>query len=99
MTRIKFERSGGIVGQNIDLDLDLDTIPANEMTHLMHLIQESDFFHLPQDMVAKASPDEFEYTITVESGAMQHNVCATDTSLPDALRPLIHELSTLARAG
>ena len=99
MTRIKFERSGGIVGQNIDLDLDLDSIPSNESQHLMHLIQESGFFHLPEEMVAKASPDEFEYTITVESGAMRHNVCATDTSVPDSLRPLILELSTLARAG
>jgi len=99
MTRIKFERSGGIVGQNIDLDLDLDSIPANESLHLMQLVHESGFFHLPEDLVAKASPDEFEYTITVESGATRHNVCATDTSVPDSLRPLIHELSALAKAG
>jgi hypothetical protein len=96
MTKIKFNRSGGFVGQEIDLDLDLDTLPANEALNLIHLVQKSDFFKLPEDMVATATPDEFIYTLTVESGSSQHSIHTSDTSVPDSLRPLLNVLSTLA---
>ena len=96
MTKIKFERSGGLVGQNIDLDLDLDTLPANEALNLIHLIQGANFFKLPENLVATSTPDEFTYTLTVESGSAQHCVNTSDTSAPESLRPLLNVLSTLA---
>lgn len=96
MTKITFERSGGLMGQNINLDLDLDTLPASEALNLIHLIQEADFFKLPEDLVATSTPDEFVYTLTVESGSAQHSVRASDTGAPESLRPLLNVLSTLA---
>ena len=96
MTKIKFNRSGGIVGQEIDLDLDLDTLPANESLNLIQLVQKSDFFKLPEDLVGNSAPDEFIYTLTVESGSSQHCIRTSDTSAPDSLRPLLNVLSTLA---
>ena len=96
MTKITFERSGGLMGQNINLDLDLDTLPASEALNLIHLIQEADFFKLPEDLVATSTPDEFVYTLTVESGSAQHCVRASDTGAPESLRPLLNVLSTLA---
>ena len=96
MTKILFERSGGIVGQDIKLDLDLDTLPASEALNLIHLIQEANFFKLPEELVAPSTPDEFVYTLTVESGSSQRCVRTSDTSSPEALRPLLNVLSTLA---
>ena len=96
MTKIAFERSGGFLGQNIDLNLDLDTLPASEALNLIHLVQQADFFTLPEDSVATTSADEFVYTLTVESGSSQHCVRTSDTSAPEALRPLLNVLSTLA---
>ena len=96
MTKITFERSGGLMGQNINLDLDLDTLPASEALNLIHLIQEADFFKLPEDLVATSTPDEFVYSLTVESGSAQHFVRASDTNAPESLRPLLNVLSTLA---
>ena len=96
MVKIMFDRSGGLVGQAIDLTLDLDTVPSNESQYLLHLIQEADFFHLPENFVASSTPDEFLYTLTVEAGAMRHRVRVSDTSMPKSLQPLIYELSTLA---
>ena len=96
MTKILFERTGGIVGQDIKLDLDLDTLPASEALNLIHLIQEANFFKLPDDLVATSTPDEFVYTLTVESGSARHCVRTSDTSSPESLRPLLNVLSTLA---
>jgi hypothetical protein len=96
MTKIKFNRSGGIVGQNIDLDLDLDTLPANESLNLIQLVQKANFFKLPEDLVATSTPDEFIYTLTVESGSSSRCVRTSDTGAPETLRPLLNVLSTLA---
>lgn len=96
MTKILFERSGGIVGQDINLNLDLDTLPASEALNLIHLVQQANFFKLPEDSVATSTPDEFVYTVTVESGSSRHCIRTSDTSAPETLRPLLNVLSTLA---
>ena len=96
MTKIAFERSGGFLGQNIDLNLDLDRLPASEALNLIHLVQEADFFKLPEDLVATSTPDEFVYTLTVESGSARHCIRTSDTTAPESLRPLLNVLSTLA---
>lgn len=96
MTRILFERSGGLLGQEINLELDLDTLPASESLNLMRLIQRSDFFRLPENLVVALTPDEFQYFITIETGSVQHRIRTTDTGAPESLRPLLNELSTLA---
>jgi hypothetical protein len=96
MTKIAFERSGGFLGQEINLHLDLDTLPANEALNLIHLVQQADFFKLPEDSVATSTADEFVYTLTVESGSSRHCVRTSDTSAPESIRPLLNVLSTLA---
>src|SRR5215510_15202326 len=96
MTKIIFDRSGGLLGQDINLDLDLDTLPASEALNLIHLIQGANFFKLPEDLVATSTPDEFIYTLTVESGSARHCIRTSDTSSPESLRPLLNVLSTLA---
>jgi len=99
MTKITFERSGGLLGQDIFLDLDLDTLPANESLNLIQLIQRANFFKLPEDLAGQSTPDEFQYTVTVDSGNTHHCIHTSDTSAPDSLRPLLNILSTLARVS
>ena len=96
MTRITFERSGGLVAQEIFLDLDLDTLPSSESLNLIQLLQRANFFKLPENPVAQSTPDEFQYRVTVDSGATHHTICTSDTAAPEALRPLLSILSTLA---
>jgi len=95
MAKIMFERSGGFLGQSTDIALDLDTLPSTESRHLLYLIQEADFFNLPENLVARSTADEFLYTITVEAGATRHRVRVSDTAMPEALRPLVNELTAL----
>jgi len=96
MAKIIFKRSGGLLGQTINTTLDLDSLPVSERQHLLRLIQEADFSHIPENLIARSTADEFLYSITVQVGATRHQIRVSDTSMPEALRTLISELATLA---
>jgi hypothetical protein len=95
MTRINFKRSGGILGQEVETDIDLNALPESESQELMQLLNETNFFSIPQNLISQAIPDEYEYTVTVEAGNTQHTVHASDATAPESLRPLLKKLSAL----
>ena len=97
MTKIHFQRTGGILGREVDTDIDLNEIPEDESQELMRLITETNFFKIPQNMIAQAMHDEYEYTVTVEAGNTNHTIHTSDSSAPESLRPLLEKLSTLTR--
>jgi len=98
MTTITFERTGGHIGQPVNLKFDLDTLPNAQAKILQNLILTSNFFEVPEH-TSTISParDEFKYNVTVESGRSRHTVHTTDSTAPDNLRPLLEELSKLAK--
>jgi Emfourin len=95
MTTITFERTGGLVGNEIYFDVDLDSVPEDEAKRLQKLIDSANFFNIPANIGMSATPDEFLYKITVDDGEEYHSVRATDTTMPKALHPLIRELTML----
>lgn len=95
---IKFERSGGIIGRTTSLTLDVKELPPDQAEALQRLLDEANFVMLGEELVTRAMPDEFNYTITVETDKLHHTVHTSDSSAPDSLRPLIHELTERARA-
>lgn len=96
--RITFQRSGGFMGQNLELNLDLDTLPGDQAGTLNHLIEEADFLSLEENPPApNYARDAFHYLIVVETDDIRHAVRTTDASMPASLRPLITQLSELAR--
>lgn len=95
MTTITFNRTGGVVGNDLDLKLDLDTLPADESQRLMQLITNADFFNIAKNLAAEPSPDEFQYTVKVETDDSSHTVHSTDTTMPRDLRMLVKELTML----
>ena len=97
MTTINFKRTGGVLGREIDTDIDLDEIPEDESQELLRLITDTNFFKIPQNLIAQALHDEFEYTITVEAGNTHHTIHTSDSTAPESLRPLLEKLSRLAR--
>jgi hypothetical protein len=94
MTTIFFKRSGGFVGQGLRFQLDLEQLPVEYARELHQLIDQSQFFSLPENFIVKFKPDEYQYTITVESGDLCHTVRANDSTMPDSLRPLVDQLSS-----
>jgi hypothetical protein len=95
MVMIFFKRAGGFVGQGMRFQLDLSQLSAEEAGDLIHLIEQAEFFDLPENFIRKFNPDEFQYTITVDTEEACHTVRASDSTMPASLRPLVTQLSAL----
>ena len=95
MATIIFKRSGGFVGRGMRFELDLRHLPANQAQNLVRLIEEAQFFNLPENMIVKFNPDEYQYTITVDAGVTSHTVRTNNSMMPASLRPLVDELSQI----
>jgi hypothetical protein len=99
MTTISFKRTGGVMGREMAIDFNLNEMPDDTAQRLHNLILDSKFFKTPVQNAVMARPDELEYTITIDRANVIHTVRTTDTSMPDSLRPLIEELTQLAKAA
>jgi hypothetical protein len=93
MTRISFERTGGVVGRKLHHELDLESLPEEEAQYLQRLIEEADLFNTPTNTVTHPNPDEFQYQIIVDTGSEKHTIITTDSTMPDSLHPLVKELT------
>lgn len=97
-TRIRYERTGGFAGLKLSCTFDLDDLPEEQADKVSELLEELDFFGLPERMLPSHPPvDQFAYKIEVESKKGNHRVLTTDSAAPEKMRELIHLLNHLAR--
>jgi len=94
-TIITFERYGGVVGKEVYFELELEHLPVDTANRLQKLIDSADFFNIPVNLGVAATPAEFQYKISVDTGDEYHSVRTTDTTMPKALSPLVRELTML----
>lgn len=95
MTKINFKSSGEVAGWETNFTIDLDRLTPNEADHLLLLIDKANFFKLPS-FIGQPVQYEFRYRITVETNARCHSVRFSESTMPESLRPLLEELSSLA---
>lgn len=96
--KIKFERTGGFAGIRLVAEIEMDELPEDQKRELIEMIDEADFDELPKELPGKMPiPDEFVYSITVNSREKEHQFFAGESSLPDDLRPLIEILESTAK--
>ena len=96
--RIKFERSGGFAGIRFAADLKIDDLPEEQAHTISELIGDLGFHMLPAKMMSESNvPDQFTYTVTVETKQWKHTVVTGDTSAPEKLQELLQLLNRLAR--
>jgi len=96
--RIKFERTGGFAGMRIATDLKLDDLPDEQAKTISKLLDDLDFEELPEQMMNDSNmPDQFTYTITVETKKGEHTVITGDTSASEKMQELLELLNRLAR--
>lgn len=96
MAKITFKRSGGFVGPGMRFELNLNDMPISAVRNITRLVEEAQFFDLPENLIKTFKPDEYQYTITVDAGITNHTVRTNDSTMPSSLRPLIKELSMLS---
>jgi len=95
MTTIKFERSSGVTGKDLHLDLDFNTLPEDESHRLLKLIEDADFFNIPEHPAEPFTEDELQYRVNISAGQTSHTVHTSDSTMPRSLVPLIKELTML----
>lgn len=99
MAKITFKRSGGFVGRGMRFELNLNSLPISKVRNITRLVEEAQFFDLPENLIRNFQPDEYQYTITVDAGITYHTVRTNDSTMPSSLRPLVKELSMLSAAS
>ena len=96
--RIRFERTGGFAGMTIAKDLKLDELSEEQAHTLLELLNDLNFEELPSQMIdTESMPDQFTYTITVESRRGEHTVVTGEASVPEKMQELLQLLNRLAR--
>jgi hypothetical protein len=95
MAKITFKRSGGFIGEPLRVELNLNSLPIHAVRNITRLVEEAQFFDLPENLIKHFKPDEYQYTITVDAGITYHTVRTNDSTMPSSLRPLVKELSLL----
>jgi len=96
--RIKFERTGGFAGMRVATELKLHDLSDEHANQIVELLDDMDFKELPEELTGKESmPDQFTYTITVETKKWEHTVVTGDVSAPEKMQELLQLLNRLAR--
>lgn len=96
--RIKFERTGGFAGIRIATDLKFDDLSDEHASRISELLDDLDFEELPEQLIDEdAMPDQFTYTITIETKKGEHTVVTGDASAPEKMQELLRLLDRLAR--
>lgn len=80
------------------MDINLDDLSSDQAMTLRRLLDEVNFFTLPENPPTRPVPDGFQYTITVETETAKHTVRTSDTSASAELHSLLQELSHMARS-
>lgn len=92
--KIYFEQSGGILGIDSNISIDIDYLSPDEASKLQQLVEDAKFFELPEESPESPqhSADYFEYKITIEAKDRKHDVKTTDITMQSNLAPLIRYL-------
>lgn len=96
---IIYERSGGFMGTTTSYTFNLEDLPHEEAEKLKALIDQVNFLTLPENLeMPQNTPDQFSYTITVESREWTHTIRTGDATAPQEIQPLIETLNSLGRS-
>ncbi len=96
--RIKFERTGGFAGIRLAAEIEMADLSEDQKKEIVELLDELDFEELPKKLAGRMPvPDEFVYSITVESDQHEYKVMAGESALPNDMRPLIEILEGITK--
>lgn len=98
VNRIKFERTGGFAGIRLAADIEVNSLPDDQKKEILELLDEMDFEEIPEKLAGKMPvPDEFVYSVIVESKEREYKVLAGESALPGDMQPLLEILEGIAK--
>lgn len=95
--RIALERSGGFAGMLTSVSIDTTKLAPPEANQVKSLVEEAEFFQLPEAITPAAPVDRFQYHLTVSDKKRQHSVVVSESTMPGSLKPLVDWLMETAR--
>ena len=93
--RIELERTGGLAGVPVRVQVGPDDADADRWTELLAAV---DLARLDAAGPAGGGPDRFSYALTIEAGGQVHDLHCGERGLPQAVRPLVRALVSRARS-
>ena len=94
-TRIELERTGGLAGVPVRVQVGADDDDAARWTSLLEGVDLGGL----QPTGTSAGTDRFSYALRIEVGEAVHDLRCGEGALPAQLRPLVRELVRRGRAG
>lgn len=91
--RVAFRRRGGLAGVVIGVDTDTDDLPPGQGEVVRSLLTGSDTAPAGNP----AGPDRFAYELQIDDGQQRRVLRWPETEVPEAVRPLIAELTSRSR--
>lgn len=96
--KIKFERTGGFAGIRLTAEIEVNDLPEDQKNEILELLDETEFEELPAKLAGRMPvPDEFVYSISVESEKRKYSIVSGESALPDDMQPLIQILESIAK--
>jgi hypothetical protein len=100
--KIDFLRSGGIAGLRLTAAVDTDTLPSEDASRILQMVEAAGLFDLEPGSDQLPATDRYQYRLRIESpvwGLYENTL--SESAVPDELRPLLEFLTGLAlnRAG
>ena len=95
--RVYCKKTGGIAGLKISAEVDSKQLSPAEAQEMEVLVERARLFDQPAKPGVAATPDQFQYEITVEDQGMKHSFVTNDTAASDELLDLVDWLIAVAR--
>jgi hypothetical protein len=95
--RVSCKKTGGIAGLKISAEIDSEQLFSAELQEMEELVERARLFDQPAKPGVRATPDQFQYEITVEDQGKRHSFVTNDAAAPDELLDLVDWLISAAR--
>jgi hypothetical protein len=99
--RVQFKTDGGFVylpDRGAPMAIDTDELPAKEADELERLLEDANFFDLPETSPPpRGAADYLRYTISVTAGEHSHTVHLTDPIGDPDVQALVEYLEARSR--
>ncbi len=87
--RISCKKTGGVAGLKVSVEVDSDQLSPAEARKMKELVERAGLFDQATQPGGKATPDQFQYEVTVEDRGKKHSFVTNDATASEDMLDLI----------